>query len=162
MHREDVSNDMRKAFDVWAGYAHLKFTNATSDKKVDIAISFGRGYHGDRYPFDGPGGTLAHAYYPQNSDGISGDVHFDEDEPWYSPSSTATTSEEKRQGISFLDVAVHELGHSLGLAHSHIPTSVMFPYYRAPEGSGEPRLDYDDIMAMYHLYSEFYDFSKLF
>ena len=39
---------------------------------VDIPISFVTYSHGDGDPFDGLGGTLAHAYYPEN-----GDIHMD-------------------------------------------------------------------------------------
>ena len=49
-------------------------------------------------------------------------------------------------------MAIHELGHSLGLAHSPIDASIMFPYYKGPAESKD--LNYDDIMAMYELYSK--------
>ncbi len=35
-----------------------------------------------RYPFDGSGLVLAHAYYPYEFDELGGDIHFDEDEFW--------------------------------------------------------------------------------
>lgn len=55
-------------------------------------------------------------------------------------------------GVDFQSVATHELGHSLGLAHSSDYSSIMFPYYKGPQDSKD--LGYDDIMAMYELYSE--------
>ena len=40
-------------------------------------FSFYSGTHGDGGDFFGPGGTLAHAFYPHN-----GNLHFDENENW--------------------------------------------------------------------------------
>lgn len=58
-------------------------------------------------------------------------------------------------GIDFYTVALHELGHSMGLAHSSDPNAVMFPYYKTYEGSTQPQLGYDDILGMYNLYSRY-------
>lgn len=75
-----------------------------------------------------------------------GDIHFDEDENWKENSTHLS------DGVDFYSVAIHELGHSLGLAHSPVYSSLMFPYYK---GITQGTLDYDDILAVYKLYSEF-------
>jgi len=59
----------------------LTFSETT--ELSDIEITFGAGAHGSGIcsPFNGPGGVLAHAYFPSDHT-IGGDAHFDEDEAW--------------------------------------------------------------------------------
>uniref|UniRef100_A0A3Q1EPE8 interstitial collagenase n=1 Tax=Acanthochromis polyacanthus TaxID=80966 RepID=A0A3Q1EPE8_9TELE len=103
MSAAEVDDSMEKALQVWAKVTPLRFTRIYSGT-ADIMISFGRRDHGDYYPFDGPGNTLAHAFAP--SSGIGGDAHFDDDEPFTFRSNS---------GYVLFMVAAHEFGHSLGL-----------------------------------------------
>lgn len=59
-------------------------------------------------------------------------------------------------GIDFFTVALHELGHSLGLSHTPDRNAVMFPYYNGYNDSPQPQLGYDDILGMYDLYSKYH------
>ncbi|XP_077370305.1 matrix metalloproteinase-9 [Festucalex cinctus] len=68
-----------RAFKVWSDVTPLTFTRLYSGT-ADIMVSFGKGDHGDPYPFDGKDGLLAHAYPP--GQGLQGDAHFDDDEYW--------------------------------------------------------------------------------
>lgn len=52
-------------------------------------------------------------------------------------------------GTDLLQVAVHELGHTLGLQHSNSPGSVMSPYYIY---SYKPQLSKDDERRIQSLY----------
>ncbi|PSN48126.1 hypothetical protein C0J52_05810 [Blattella germanica] len=72
-----VEEEIQKALDVWAGVTPLMFVRKTQGS-VHIEIRFEKGEHGDGDPFDGPGGTLAHAFYPFKG----GDAHFDSTESW--------------------------------------------------------------------------------
>lgn len=141
-----VAAGMKNAFNLWSKYSNLRFVRVY-DPDADIIVAFGSGYHGDSFPFDGPGSVLAHAFYPYELNRFGGDIHFDDDENWRENATNLS------EGVDFQSVAIHELGHSLGLAHSPIFASIMFPYYKGPQESRQ--LNYDDILAMYELYSMF-------
>ncbi|XP_018329458.1 matrix metalloproteinase-25-like [Agrilus planipennis] len=139
--KEEVVRVIQLGLDTWGRYGGLTFSRV-DDPDADIIVLFARGPHGDSFNFDGPGNILAHAYYPNS--GLGGDVHFDDDETW------TTNDDQKWERTDLFSVAVHELGHSLGLGHSDVKNSIMFPYYKEPVQNF--RLDYDDILAMYELY----------
>lgn len=75
--KTETDKVVKEAFGVWAGVTPLTFTQKKSGS-VHIEIRFERGEHGDGDPFDGPGGTLAHAFFPV----YGGDAHFDDAEKW--------------------------------------------------------------------------------
>lgn len=106
------------ALAAWASVADITFTPTTQRGSSDsIDISFGR--------IDGPGGTLAQAYFPDdvNPARIAGDVQFDSSEVWEVGNSLGSAA------FDLVWVAVHELGHSLGLDHlSSSAASVLVPY----------------------------------
>ncbi|KGL96787.1 Stromelysin-2 [Charadrius vociferus] len=140
MLQADVEEAIAKAFRLWSSVTPLRFTRLYSGQ-ADIMISFAAGFHGDFYSFDGPGGTLAHAYPP--SSGIGGDAHFDEDENW--------TKFTTYNGYNLFLVAAHELGHSLGLGHSNVFGALMYPIYMARD-TRDYRLHQDDINGIQALY----------
>lgn len=71
---------MHYALKVWSDITPLNF-HEVAGSAADIQIDFSKADHNDAYPFDGPGGAVAHAFLP--GDQLSaGDAHFDDDESW--------------------------------------------------------------------------------
>ncbi|XP_014671783.1 PREDICTED: matrix metalloproteinase-28-like [Priapulus caudatus] len=89
---------------------------------AELQFSFEPREHRDGNAFDGPFGVLAHAFYPYVSGKLIGKIHFDGDENW---------APNKLIGRTFYYVTLHELGHSLGLNHSDLPSSIMYPFVRS-------------------------------
>jgi len=140
--RHQVVQQLNLALQVWAAKTVLQFQFMGDSDQADLQVSFHRGYHGDGYPFDGIGSVLAHAFYPGS--GRGGDAHFDEEELW----STEGRSDGGR--TSLYAVALHEFGHSLGLSHSSVRGSVMFPWYSSADLSYSlPQDDTDAIQRLY-------------
>ncbi|XP_052468079.1 matrix metalloproteinase-25-like [Carassius gibelio] len=151
----EVNNIMAYALKAWSDVTNLEFRATSSNKqdKADIKISFGRMNHEDGYPFDGKGGTLAHAFFPGEAD-ISGDTHFDDDESW---------TYKDDWGTDLFAVAVHEFGHALGLSHSSAHHSIMRPYYQGHVGDyASYILLEDDRYAIQSLYGSKRSTSKPF
>ncbi|XP_071789517.1 stromelysin-3-like isoform X1 [Asterias amurensis] len=137
---DEMRNAIARAWKVWSDVTPLTFTEVKVKEEAHIVIKFARGLHGDgEYAkFDGPGGTLAHAYFPEN-----GNAHFDEDEIF---------SVHSTEGVNLFIVAAHEFGHSIGLAHSSEFGALMYPWYQGyvPEFV----LPEDDILGVQQLYGK--------
>jgi len=132
--------EIARAMAQWSSAVQVTWapgSSATANQTVNIL--WATYAHGDAYPFDGPGGVLAHTFYPANPnpEPIAGDMHLDDSESWHIGTNT-----------DLFSVTLHELGHALGLGHSDNPNDVMYPYYKQVTG-----LAAGDIAAIQTMYA---------
>ena len=116
---------------------HTSGSRIQDYRKADIKIGFGRPNHGDGAPFDGRGGTIAHAFAPTD-----GRFHFDADEPW--------SVGVRPRSFDMETVALHEIGHLLGLGNSSVEKAIMCPSLSTGRSK---RLHRDDIQGIRVLYN---------
>ncbi|GLG95361.1 Matrix metalloproteinase-2, partial [Gryllus bimaculatus] len=127
--RDAVDAALRRAFQLWASAADLRFHQAeaageAAGRRVHIDVRWERGAHGDWDDFDGRGGVLAHANYPS----FGGAVHLDADERWALDDAPPPAHDARP---SLVYIAAHEIGHALGVAHSNVSGALMAPLYGA-------------------------------
>jgi hypothetical protein len=141
-----VETEIEAAFAAWAAVANIQFQQvADSNTNGGEPGSSGDIRIGAHF-MDGTsssGTILAHAFYPPFSASpaeISGDLHFDADEPW-----SCTPGANK---IDIGVVALHEVGHTIGLGHENLVLAVMGPYYNPTLASLKP----DDINGVISIY----------
>jgi hypothetical protein len=150
---EDGTNDVggaaefqavRNAFATWASAAPLTFTEVAAAQNPDVVI--------DWRPANDPdhsmvGGVLAHADFPPGCSVITNTlpkpVHFDDSEHQWVIGAVAN-------GFDVETVALHEIGHILGLQHSDVAGSVMFP--SVSSNSTKRALTADDLGGIHELY----------
>ena len=102
----EVNNGIQAAFNQWQAVATF-FTFTQVMGAADITINFGGSALDSS--LGTPGGVAGVGYYPED-----GRLHLDSSETW-----TAQL---------LLSLALHEIGHVLGLRHSTIRPSTMYPY----------------------------------
>ncbi|KAK8711164.1 hypothetical protein V6N13_146457 [Hibiscus sabdariffa] len=137
----DIRKTFKRAFSRWASVIPVSFVEADDYGFADIKIGFYSGDHGDGEPFDGVLGILAHSFSPE-----SGKLHLDAAETW----AVDFGVEKSDVAVDLESVAVHEIGHLLGLAHSPVKTAVMYPSLKPREKKVD--LSIDDIQGVQSLY----------
>jgi len=121
----------QQAFETWARVANIRFVQVADGEDVDIRLGGGS--------IDGASGTLATAHYMyRGSTMTQSDIIFDSSESWSASASS---------GTYFYSVAVHEIGHAIGLDHSAISQAIMHAY-----NSNQTALHSDDIAGVTALY----------
>ncbi|WP_369264647.1 matrixin family metalloprotease [Streptomyces sp. R35] len=137
---------VRRALRTWSAAVPIGFTEVTAAQNPDIRIGW--------RPANDPdlsmvGGTLAHADFPPGcgvvTNAMPKPVHFDDEEHNWSVGAAADS-------FDVDTVALHELGHILGLGHSSVSGSVMFPTVR-PNFTLQS-LTADDLSGVRALYPE--------
>jgi putative cell wall-binding protein len=135
---------VERAMATWEALGGIDFVPAGGGP-VDLVIGFAQGCHvPDQYRhecFDGAGGVLAHATIGDVSP-IQAALHFDDAHVWVDSTTPGPGQ------FDLETVALHELGHVLGLRHSPEPSAVMFDAYSGPRRQLTP----DDVARIRQYY----------
>ena len=115
-------SEIANAFAAWSAVANIQFVQVADNGAAFNASGATGDIRIAAHVFDGPSSVLAHAYYPPpNGASASGDMHFDVAENWSCTSGTGV--------IDIGIVAIHEIGHAIGLQHEVSNPAVMQPFY---------------------------------
>lgn len=127
------------AFDTWAAIAGLnfRFVNAPSGSDIDIDVA----------PLGGSTiGVANTSFFTNDADGnglveiFDSNISMDQSETW--------TPDGNGAPFTFIQVLLHEIGHSLGLDHFNVSNSIM----NATANNGSRTLGADDIAGIQDLY----------
>lgn len=140
---EKYKEAVRNAFQTWDKVISINFSET---QNPDINIIMGDLAHGG-CPVDFSNATLAHGCMndPEKWGNFAGDLHFNKNHQW------STSNSINKNEIDVETIALHEIGHILGLEHSLNNNSVLFAYYT--KGSIKRTLTSDDIDGIRELYS---------
>lgn len=131
-------NEIRQAFSTWDNLIALDFVEVSPTVQSDIFLGFS--------PIDGPSGTLGNAntlFFQSSGEIISSVITFDPAESWI----LSNSGDAPANGTRFYPVAVHEIGHTIGLGHPEDPNVIMYAY-----ANDVPNPTYWDIYGAQQIY----------
>jgi hypothetical protein len=141
---DDEREAVRRAFATWSASVQISFREVGTGDSPDIRIAWTQANCGDA---NMGGGVLAHADYPPGcgyyGNALPRPLHFDDQEHTWCIGAVANQ-------YDIETIALHEIGHLLGLAHSSVAGAVMFPTVSA--NSTNRVLVADDLEGIRRLY----------
>ena len=128
---------IRSAFADWAHYANIQFQEVASTASSQIDFSLGA--------IDGFNNLLGETnYFYSGIKFTSAYIEFDRGEGWHVAGSQIVSN----GGINLFEVALHEIGHAIGLGHYNAAPAVMNAYLD-PAVTELKQPDIDGAQAIY-------------
>jgi hypothetical protein len=146
-----IRDSIEEALSLWSSVAPIHFVEVPDDGKFYFE-SLAHGTIRFRHVYingpDPPPPALpvakAQAYYPNTSTNSGGNVEYDHGDRWQEVGTLPQPD--------ILGATVHELGHTLGLDHTHLEEANMYRIFNRYSGLGTASLHQDDINGVRHIY----------
>ena len=108
-----IRHSIEQALGLWASVAPINYVEVPDNATGHGQIRFRHIYiNGTDPPDPQDPYCQAQAYYPDSGGDVAGDVEFDDSDPWQAVGTTHIPD--------LLGAATHEIGHTLGLAHTPV------------------------------------------
>ena len=146
-----IKDSIEEALATWASAVPINykevFDNGLSygDPNAQFGqVRFRHVYINGPDPVVGDPIAKAQAYFPSTGGDYAGDVEFDHSDPWQEIGTLRVPD--------ILGATIHELGHTLGLGHTDLPSANMYWIFHRFSGLGTGQLFADDLAGVQSIY----------